>query len=194
MRPGFGLVAGVMSAPALVDVTTIDPRIRVELRYATMRNFTGRVLYPAARALLLLSAARRLAAAQEMLAGAGYGLLVWDAYRPLSVQRILWEVRPDPRFVAPPWRGSRHNRGTAVDVTLVTADGSACEMPTDFDDFSARAHRGSTDCPEAAQRNRARLTAAMTEAGFVGLEDEWWHFDAPGWKSCPLLDVPIEAV
>jgi D-alanyl-D-alanine dipeptidase len=181
-----------MSTPALIDVTAIDPRIRVDLRYATARNFTGRVLYPAARALLLEPAARRLAAAQDVLAAAGYGLLVWDAYRPLSVQRVLWEFRPDPRFVAPPWRGSRHNRGTAVDVTLVAADGTACEMPTDYDDFSPRAHRASTDCSAEAQRNRTRLTAAMEAAGFAGLADEWWHFDAPGWESWPLLDVSLD--
>lgn len=183
-----------MTTPALVEVTAIDPRIRVELRYATVRNFTGRVLYPAARALLLEPAARRLAAAQEVLAAAGFGLLVWDAYRPLSVQRVLWEHRPDPRFVAPPWRGSRHNRGTAVDVTLVDAAGVECEMPTDYDDFSERAHRDSADCSQRARENRERLTAAMAQAGFAGLADEWWHFDAPGWESCPLLDTAMEVV
>jgi len=185
-------------APQLVDVTTLDPTIRLDLRYARADNFTGVAVYPTARCLLRRDAAERLARVQRALQADGLGLLVWDCYRPFSVQERFWALVPDERYVARPVRtdgrpasGSKHNRGAAVDVTLLDAAGHTLEMPTSFDDFSARAHRGAPASP-AARANAARLEAAMAAEGFVPLATEWWHFDAPGWQSDELLDVPLE--
>ncbi len=184
-------------APDLVDVATLDPTIRLDLRYATPDNFTGVVVYPAARCLLRRDAAERLARVQRRLRAEGVGLLVWDCYRPLAVQERFWTLVPDERYVARPIRrdgrpvaGSKHNRGAAVDVTLVDAAGVPLEMPTRFDDFSERAHRGAPATPEA-RANAARLEAAMVAEGFAPLPTEWWHFDAPGWQAYEVLDVPL---
>ncbi len=194
------LLLGCVRHPAgtLVDVATLDPTIRLELRYATADNFTGVAVYPTARCLLRRDAAERLARVQRRLRADGLGLLVWDCYRPFAVQERFWTLVPDERYVARPVRrdgrpvsGSKHNRGAAVDVTLVDATGRPLEMPTAFDDFSARAHRGAPASP-AATANAARLEAAMAAEGFAPLPTEWWHFDAPGWQADELLDVPLE--
>ncbi|MBK8913254.1 MAG: M15 family metallopeptidase [Phycisphaerales bacterium] len=176
----------------LVDLAALTPPPVIDLCYATDRNFTGVVLYPAARAWLVASAAERLQRVTAELAEEGLRLVVWDAYRPLSVQRRMWEAHPDERFIAPPTRGSRHNRGASVDVALAGGDGGLLEMPTDFDEFSPRAHSAYEGCSAAARVHRDRLRAAMTAAGFVGIQDEWWHFDAPDWREHPLLDVALE--
>lgn len=181
----------------LVDLAALDPTIRLDLRYATADNFAGVAVYPAARCLLRRDAATRLARVQRRLRAGGHGLLVWDCYRPLAVQERFWSLVPDERYVARPLReggrpveGSKHNRGAAVDVTLVDAAGVPVEMPTPFDDFSARAHRGAPATP-AARANAARLEAAMVAEGFAPLPTEWWHFDAPGWQAYELLDLPL---
>ncbi len=181
----------------LVDVAVLDPSIRLELRYATAENFTGVAMYPVARCLLRRDAAERLVRVQRRLRAEGLGLLVWDCYRPLSVQERFWALVPDERYVARPLRrdgrpvaGSKHNRGAAVDVTLVDAAGVALEMPTGFDDFSERAHRGAP-ASAAARANATRLGAAMAAEGFEPLPTEWWHFDAPGWQAYEVLDVPL---
>jgi len=186
-------------APDLVDITTVDPTIRLDLRYATRDNFTGVALYPAARCLLRRDAAERLARVQRRLQADGFGLLVWDCYRPLAVQERFWALVPDERYVARPQRengrplaGSKHNRGAAVDVTLVDAAGKPLAMPSGFDDFSERAHRDAANVKPAARANAARLESAMTAEGFQPLPSEWWHFDAPGWQGYELLDVPLE--
>jgi beta-N-acetylhexosaminidase/D-alanyl-D-alanine dipeptidase len=177
----------------------VAPAIRIEIRYATANNFTGVAVYPVARCLLRRDAAERLVRAQEALAARGLGLKVWDCYRPFSVQRRLWQLVPDERYVARPVAapdgspidGSKHNRGAAVDLTLVRADGSALEMPTDYDDFSERAHRGDDRASAVARRNAALLEQAMVAQGFEPLPTEWWHFDAPGWQRYPLSDQPL---
>lgn len=174
----------------LVDLAAVDPTILLELRYATPDNFVGEPLYPVSRALLLPVAAERLARVQARLQADGYGLKVWDAYRPLAVQRRLWEALPDPRFVADPARGSNHNRGAAVDVTLVDREGNALEMPGDFGDFE-RSRRDDPAMTEAARRHLAILTDAMAAEGFVPYPAEWWHFDEPGAEHYPLLDIPL---
>lgn len=188
------------TSPAdLVDIADVAPAVRVDMRYATTRNFTGVAFYPVARCMLRRDAAERLARAQAALARRGLGLLVWDCYRPFSAQQKLWKLVNDPRYVArpvaaadgTPVEGSKHNRGAAVDLTLVGADGSAVEMPTDHDDFSSRAHRDSRAGSGAARANAAILEAALVAEGFVPLPTEWWHFDAPGWERYPLSDQPI---
>jgi zinc D-Ala-D-Ala dipeptidase len=187
--------AAARPAPSadLVDVEKLSSGIRLDIRYATPDNFTHQAVYPVAACFLRRDAAERLARVESALEAEGLGLKVFDCYRPLSVQQKFWQLVPDDRYVANPAKGSRHNRGCAVDLTLVDASGRELAMPTAFDDFTERAHRDAPASPEAAA-NRKKLEDAMTAQGFVGLPTEWWHFDAPGWKDAPLLDVPIESL
>jgi D-alanyl-D-alanine dipeptidase len=179
----------------LVDLSTLDPTIQIDLIYASDQNFIGKTVYSVRhQAILRRDAAERLVNAHHSLQAQGYGIKVLDAYRPLSVQRVMWQVLPDSRYVANPETGSRHNRGCAVDVTLVDSTGQDVEMPTPIDDFSEKAASDYMNLPEHILENRARLQHAMTEAGFTTIQTEWWHFDAPGWESCDLLDVPLEEI
>jgi len=177
----------------LVDVAQMDSTIVIDLRYATTNNFMNVQLYPVARCLLRKSVAERVVRVQQRLQKQGLGLKIWDAYRPLSVQKKFWEVCPDERYVAPPEKGSRHNRGAAVDVTLVDSLGNELEMPTGFDDFSKKAAPTYPDVSPAARKNRQILIDAMTAEGFSGISSEWWHYDAPHYGQYPVLDVPLEA-
>lgn len=179
------------SKPAeLVDVSTVIPDAVIDMRYATDDNFTGKQLYPVARCKLRRAVAARLARAAKVLRGQGRRLLIWDCYRPVSIQKELWKRVPDERYVANPKQGSRHNRGAAVDLGLVDADGKPVPLPTKFDEFSAAAHRD-----RALEGTRGvearRLERAMKAAGFVGLPTEWWHFDAPDAAKYPLSDEPL---
>lgn len=178
--------------PSLIDVKKLAPGIVVEMRYATTNNFTKKKLYPVADECLLCEpAAQRLAHVQKNLEKRGLGLKVWDCYRPISVQRKLWEIVPDDRYVANPEKGSRHNRGASVDLTLVDSKGRELEMPTGFDEFSERAHRNFMDLSKEALKNRALLQEAMEAEGFLPLPTEWWHFDAPEWSHYALRDEPL---
>jgi beta-N-acetylhexosaminidase/D-alanyl-D-alanine dipeptidase len=205
-RKGAALVLGVVAlacvrprAP-LVDVRALDASIVVDMPYATTANFTGVRLYPASRCLLRPEVAERLVRVQRRLRADGAGLLLWDCYRPFAVQRRLWALVPDARYVAEPVvatdgcpvAGSKHNRGAAVDVTLVDAAGRRLEMPTAFDDFTERAHRDARDWSPVARENAARLERAMVAEGFQPLPTEWWHFDASGWERYELLDRPLD--
>lgn len=175
--------------PELVDLAACDARLVIGLRYATAENFTGRVIYPAdAPALLRPATAAKLRAAQDNLAPRGLRLKILDAYRPPSAQRALWAARPDERFVAPPARGSRHTRGTAVDATLADAAGCELAMPSAFDEFSERAARDFPGGPAGARLNRDLLRAAMEDAGFTTIASEWWHFDDADGRAFPLLE------
>jgi D-alanyl-D-alanine dipeptidase len=176
---------------ALVDVTTIIPRLHLDIRYATAKNFTHQVLYAHARCLLHDAVARRLADVERELATRGLGLVVYDCYRPLAVQKKMWALVPDERYVSDPAKGSRHNRGAAVDLALVDRRGRALPMPSAYDEFSARAHRDYAGGSDEARKNRALLDEIMTRHGFVGLPTEWWHFDAADWQSYPLSDEPL---
>lgn len=180
------------AGPVLVDLRDVDASIRVDMRYASRNNFLRETLYPANRCLLRPETADRLRRVQEHLAAAGLGLQVWDCYRPLSIQRRMWEYMPDPRYVADPQEGSKHNRGAAVDVTLVRLGGEAVDMGTDHDDFSERAGRDYSDFPFEVIRNRKVLENAMTLQGFLPLPSEWWHFDDPAWQRFDVLDEPLD--
>lgn len=165
-------------APAdLVVVVDYIPGIYTELRYASDNNFTHQVIYSFSDAYLRYGTVQKLASAQESLETAGYSLLIWDSFRPVSAQFKLWEVCPDPAYVANPEKGhSSHNRGNTVDITLVTLDGEPVEMPTDFDDFTAMADRDYSDVGEEAAANARLLEDAMTAAGFKPYSAEWWHY------------------
>lgn len=171
----------------------VAPGVRLDIRYATPNNFTHQTVYNRAACYLVPEAAERIAGAERDAEKQGFSLKLYDCYRPLSVQRKFWALVPDERYVANPATGSRHNRGAAVDLTLVDLrTGEEVPMPTGFDDFSERAHRDYAKLPQAALRNRGLLGQIMTRNGFTGLPTEWWHFDANGWERHAVLDTPFE--
>ena len=160
-----------------VRVADYIPTIQVDLAYAGAENFTGQAIYDFADAYLRYGTAKKLAAVQDQLAAQGLGLLIWDAFRPTAAQFKLWEVCPNPVYVANPEKGfSAHSRGNTVDVTLVSLDGTDVEMPTGFDDFSPLADRDYSDVPAAPAANAKLLEDAMSAAGFLPYQGEWWHF------------------
>lgn len=176
----------------LVDVTNVNSRICLDIRYATTNNIVRKAVYSMAKAFLQEEAAAALSLVQHDLETEGCGLKIWDAYRPLGVQHLLWACMPDERYVANPETGSFHNRGLAVDVTLVDADGFDLKMPTDFDDFTERAHLSYTQLDEDVLAHRELLRLAMTRRGFNSLETEWWHYTFTSSEQYPLLTIPFE--
>lgn len=183
-------------APAvreLVDLASMDAGFRFDIRYATPDNFVHATLYPVAKAYLHRNAAKALAEVQHDLAAQGLGLKIFDAYRPLSVQQWMWDLIHDDRYVSnPAINAGRHTRGTAVDLTLVDRDGKDLPMPTPFDDFTEKAHRGAAGIPAEAAHNAKLLETTMIKHGFVPYPFEWWHFDYRDWRKHPPLDVPLE--
>ena len=154
-----------------------------------------KVLYPAARAYLRRPAAAALRNVQRELAGENLALKVWDAYRPYRVTVEMWEAIRDPDYVADPAKGSRHNRGAAVDVTLVDLrTGAELAMPTAYDDFSKRAAHDFSELSGEVTANRARLREVMMRNGFEPLPSEWWHYDFSGWQRFELLDIDLPAL
>jgi zinc D-Ala-D-Ala dipeptidase len=182
----------------LIELVAVDPTIKLDIRYATADNFTGMVLYDQPRAFLVRVAAAALVRAHKRAQTDGFGLAIFDGYRPLSVTRKLWEATPPgPKrnYVANPAKGSRHNRGCAVDLTLYDrATGGLVEMPSGYDEFSLRAHRDFMEASVAAIANRTRLESYMEAEGFRGMSNEWWHFDFIGWEKYPILDVPFAEI
>jgi zinc D-Ala-D-Ala dipeptidase len=183
----------------LVDVRVLNPTIVIDIRYATTNNFTKQQLYASGkRCFMRRSAAQKLDSAQRELMTMGLGLKIFDGYRPLSAQKKMWAIVPDENYVANPARGSRHNRGAAVDLTLVRwetkPDGSSTAtellMPTPFDDFTTNAaHSTVTGLPAEAIRNRFLLRSIMEKHGFSALPSEWWHYDEVGWQRYGILDI-----
>lgn len=160
-----------------VPVAEYLPQVWVDLRYATENNFTGQIIYDFTDAYLRYGTVEKLAQVQAVLEKAGYSLLIWDAFRPAEAQFRLWEVCPDPVYVANPENGfSSHSRGNTVDVTLTDPDGNAVEMPSGFDDFSPLADRDYSDVSPDAAANAQLLEEAMTDCGFRPYSGEWWHF------------------
>ncbi len=184
--------------PDLVPVQGVDASIRVDLKYAGTDNFMGRAMYPAgARALLNREAALALGLVNATLRPKGYVLLVWDAYRPWSVTKAFWDATPADKkqFVADPARGSVHNRGCAVDLTLYDLRaGRPAEMPSGFDEMTERSCPVYAGGAPAARANRDLLRSAMEKQGFSVYPTEWWHFDYRGWKEYPVMDVPFTSL
>lgn len=175
----------------IVDIQSIDSTIILDIRYATSNNFTKTILYPVAKAKLRKAAAESLAVVQRELKSKKLGLKVYDAYRPLSIQRKLWEVVPDENFVANPKKGSKHNRGAAVDLTIIDSLGNELEMPTGYDDFTEKAAHEYMGISETAKRNRALLKDVMIRHGFLPIRSEWWHYDFQGWEQFDIMDEPL---
>lgn len=160
-----------------VRIMDYIPDIAIDLKYATADNFTGTVIYDFNDAYLRYGTVKKLAVAQEKLKSMGYRIKIWDAYRPFSAQEKLWQVCPNPRYVANPANGMKaHNLGGTIDMTIVTLDGEEVEMPTGFDDFSLKADRDYSDVSETAATNAMMLEQVMTECGFKGYQGEWWDY------------------
>lgn len=175
---------------ALVDLAHAVPNLILDIRYATRNNFMKRQLYATPAAFLRLPAAEALRNVQSELRTRGLGLKVFDAYRPYSVTKMMWEPIKDPDYVADPAKGSRHNRGCAVDVTLIDlTSGRELPMPTGYDSFEPAAAHGYGDLPADAKSNRDLLRGIMERNGFAALQSEWWHYDFVGWQKYELLDI-----
>lgn len=190
-------IAGVAAADGkrdkpgdFVDVTTVVPDAVLDIRYATKDNFTGEAVYPKAACKLRRAVAQRLAKAAEVLRKQDRRLLLWDCYRPSSIQYKFWELVPDPRYVADPKVGSKHSRGAAVDLAVVDKAGKPVTLPTKFDEFTTAAHRKNA-LAGAAGAEAKLLEAAMTAAGFKPMPTEWWHFDAPDSADFALSNEPL---
>lgn len=189
--------AGEFRRSDLVELVRLDRTIRLDIRYATQRNFVGTPLYSQARAFLQRPAAEALARVNHALAAEGYGLLVHDAYRPWYVTKVFWDATPADKheFVADPAKGSRHNRGCAVDLTLYTLrDGKAVVMPSLYDEMSERAYPDYAGGPEGPRRLRALLRRHMEAEGFSVYASEWWHFDYRDWQSYAIQNVRFEDI
>jgi D-alanyl-D-alanine dipeptidase len=178
----------------LVDLAAADPRLRLEIRYAGSNNFTGAPVYRSARAFLQRPAAEALRRVHDRARAEGYGLVVFDAYRPWSVTRMFWDRYPMHRdYLADPLEGSRHNRGCAVDLSLFDLrSGSEVAMPSAYDDFSERAHPTYAGGTAAERKARDLLRSWMEAEGFTVHDHEWWHFDYRGWQDWRALDLPFE--
>jgi zinc D-Ala-D-Ala dipeptidase len=189
--------SGPFRRPELVELIKHDRRLRLDIRYATANNFVGRPVYTEARAFLQRPAAEALKRAHRRVRKQGYGLLVFDGYRPWSVTKLFWEITPEDKkqFVADPRRGSRHNRGCAVDLTLYDLKtGREVEMPSAYDEMTERAHPNYQGGTAEQRRLRNLLRAAMEAEGFTVYENEWWHFDYKDWREYPILNVSFAEI
>jgi D-alanyl-D-alanine dipeptidase len=177
----------------LVEITRACPGVAIELRYATARNITGKPIYPpGARAMLRRSVAERLNRAQQFVQDRGFALKVWDAYRPNSVQKLLWDAVRNPAYVVEPGTtGSLHGWGAAVDVTLVDSLGREVEMPTDFDAFTEAARSDYQGGDPTVAYNLSTLKRAMAAAGFRHIRDEWWHYSVTELSSGGPIEAPL---
>ena len=184
---GLLLLAAGSSSPAnpderLVEVTSDNvPGVVLEMRYATERNITGKPIYSDEKAWLRMETIRKLAKVARNLEEKGYRLVIWDAWRPAYAQKALWASKPDGRFLTPPNKISRHARGTSVDLSLADKSGKILEMPSDHDEFNAKADEDFSDVPKELAKRARILRNAMFAAGFSGVPDEWWHYDLRDW-------------
>jgi zinc D-Ala-D-Ala dipeptidase len=181
------------STQELLDLEKHIPNLKLDIRYADSANFTGAVVYSDARAFARRPVAEALKEVQDSLARFELGIKVFDAYRPYAATLRFYEVYPDTAFVANPRYGSKHNRGCAIDLTLIRLDdGSELPMPTAFDDFSEAAASDYLYLSPEVIRNRELLIGIMSNFGFSVYASEWWHFDFRGWEQYPLMDLSFE--
>lgn len=181
----------------LVELTKLDKSIKLDIRYATANNFVGRPVYTDARAFLQRPAAEALVRVNAQLKKQGLGLVIFDGYRPWSVTKLFWEVVPEDKrkFVADPAKGSKHNRGCAVDLSIYDLQtGSLIPMPSGYDEFTDRAspnYKGGTD---KETRNRDMLRNLMEGEGFTVNPNEWWHFDYKDWEQYAIYDIAFSEI
>jgi zinc D-Ala-D-Ala dipeptidase len=186
----------------LVELTALNPNITLDIRYATPHNFTGKIVYPHARCYVHKKVAESLIAVSRELSPLGLGIKVFDGYRPLEAQKTLWNILSDrfpdeterALYVANPEAGSRHSRGTAIDLTLINLHtGQELEMPSDYDDFSEKAHRNyAAMSSDIIRTNCKLLELVMEKYNFEAQPTEWWHFDYRGWQQQNVLNVSFD--
>jgi D-alanyl-D-alanine dipeptidase len=189
--------AGSFKPSDLVELTTLDSTIKLEVRYATDNNFLGTKLYEQGRAFMQRSAAAALVKANKSMRPMGYAFLIHDAYRPWYITKVFWDATPDSLrwLVANPAEGSKHNRGAAVDLTLYDLEtGKPVEMPSTYDESSSRAHANYPGGTSLQRWHRALLKRVLEHEGFTVNPQEWWHFDYKDWKSYPIMNVPFDQV
>jgi zinc D-Ala-D-Ala dipeptidase len=159
------------------ELKSLDNTIKIDLRYATTNNFVNAKMYDCGRCFLRPEAAKAVTKAHKALIIKGYGgIKMFDCYRPKPYQQRLWNKMPDNRYVTPPWKGSQHTRGLAVDLTIVDKDGNELDMGTPFDTFSEKAHSTYQNLPKNVLENRKLLRGVLEDVGFKGIRTEWWHF------------------
>jgi D-alanyl-D-alanine dipeptidase len=179
----------------LVEIKKYIPGIALDIQYATTNNFAHHQMYPQAKAFARLPVVLALKQVEAALKLQGLGLKIYDAYRPYAVTVKFYDLIKDTDFVADPAKGSKHNRGCAIDLTIIDLKtGKELDMPTGFDSFSKMAASNYIDLPKQKIANRALLKSVMQAHGFTELPTEWWHFDYNGWKNYELLDVPFSAL
>lgn len=177
----------------LIALSSVDATIIQEMRYATQNNFMKERLYSDGVCVVRRPVALALARVQQAARLQHVKLKVLDCYRPISVQKKMWNKIKDDRYVADPSKGAaKHSRGAAVDVTLVSMrDDTNLEMPSEYDDFTSKAHRNSKKSSKRSRQNSAQLEKLMVQEGFIPLATEWWHFDYAAWEKYPAVDVPL---
>jgi N-acyl-D-amino-acid deacylase len=188
---------GDFRQPELVELTRLDPTIKLDIRYATTNNFLGTAFYPEPHAVMQRPAAEAVVRVHRKLKEQGYGLLIHDAYRPWYVPKVFWEATPDDKkvFVADPAKGSRHNRGCAVDLTLYDLNtGQPVEMVSTYDETTDRAYPNYPGGASLQRWYRELLRKAMESEGFTVYEAEWWHFDYKDWQKYPIMNVRFDQI
>jgi D-alanyl-D-alanine dipeptidase len=179
----------------LVEIKKYIPGIALDLRYATSNNFMHRRMYTTAKAFARLPVVKALQQVEAELKTQGLGLKIYDAYRPYSVTVNFYEMASDTNFVADPRKGSKHNRGCAIDLSLINLKtGKELDMPTGFDSFSHKADAEYMDLPAQQITNRELLKTVMAKYGFRVISTEWWHYDFTGWAGYELLDIPVQSL
>lgn len=187
---GVSMPATILSGN-LVEIQSVDPSITVDLPYATIYNFTGKKLYPKPYCYVHMDTAMALSAVQRDLAAHGYGLKIWDGYRPISLEQEISHAPTEDRVVHHPKQADRHARGTGVSVTLVDRQGLEIAMPTPFDIFTERTLRDFQSLSEDVIFHRTLLEQAMERHGFIPYARLWWHFDLKDYEKYPILDIPL---
>ena len=181
----------------MIELTELSNTIKLDIRYATANNFVGRPVYSEARAFLQRPAAEALVRVHEKLREQGLGLVIFDGYRPWTITKLFWEVVPEDKrkFVADPAKGSKHNRGCAVDLSIYNLrSGKLINMPSDFDEFTERASPNYTGGTEKERANRDLLRSLMEAEGFSVNPNEWWHFDYKDWEKYAIYDIAFSEI
>ncbi len=176
----------------LIELITLDPTIKLDIRYATENNFVGKKVYPEARAFLQEPAAKALVKVHKKLRKEGLGLVIFDGYRPWTITKLFWEVTSEDKrkFVANPAKGSKHNRGCAVDLSIFDLKtGELIDMPSGYDEFTERASPNYSGGTELQRANRDKLRRLMEDVGFTVNPNEWWHFDYKNWEDYAIYDI-----
>ncbi len=171
-----------------LDIHALDSTIMIDIRYATTNNFMKEQVYDCGRCYLRAEVAKTIVKIHRQLQKQGLGLKMFDCYRPRPYQWRLWRKVPNPNYVADPRKGSMHNRGSAVDLTIVDAEGNELNMGTEYDYFGKEGHHDYTDLPKKVLENRALLKNVMSDHGFRWIRTEWWHYSYQ-LKSYPLADA-----